>query len=185
MAFARNHTRANSTDYVRMTVAEAAKATGGLISIMTPEQVAQLHHNSQRVELVGQVVSETPDPSDSENPNWKPRSFNLVGETGAADAIPISVKVDIEGLNRKERQFIIDYCYSFSVTPCRATVLGALDEIVGERDPFFSKAGIVADEVSIKPVDRDMATADGRISEKLLYELFRMRTSTAHESQAK
>jgi hypothetical protein len=68
--------------------------------------------------------------------------------------------LDIESLNRDVRQFIIEHCDPVSaewgylpLTRCKVTVLGHIDEIVGQLTDDVAVVGIVADEVDILPLE--------------------------------
>jgi hypothetical protein len=67
-------------------------------------------------------------------------------------------------------QFIVDHCYSLSVTPCRATVLGHVDEIVGRSSAWLTYLGVVADQVDIVPLDWNTAFREGFLSTRSLIE---------------
>jgi len=84
-------------------------------------------------------------------------------EKGGNPVMPTTINLDIESLNRHERQFIIDHCcplwaaepvstLAAVISPCRATVWGHFDEIVGRRAGEIRYVGIVADQVDIAPL---------------------------------
>ena len=118
------------------------------------------------------IVTHTPDLSDNVGQTtWEPHYFTIESEAHPANALPDAVNLDIESLNRFERQFIINHCGGlFSMTPCHATVLGHVDEIVGRRSLAFSYMGIVADQVDIEALDRGTANPDGMPSMRFLIE---------------
>ena len=78
------------------------------------------------------------------------------------------VNLDIESLNRHERQFIIDHCHPLWATPCRATVFGHFDEIAGRRSAELKYVGIVADQVDIEPLTWNTARPDWDVSTRSL-----------------
>jgi hypothetical protein len=94
-------------------------------------------------------------------PRCSPRSL-LVPQ------LPTTINLDIESLNRHERQFIIDHCHPVWATPCRATVLGHVDEIVGRRSAWVSYVGMVADQVDIEPLNWSTARPDWLLSTRSL-----------------
>ena len=125
----------------------------------------------KRVKISGIIVSREPDTDAGQDDRTEPRYFVLEAETHPQDTIPSSVNLDIESLNRYERQFIIDHCYALVVTPCRAAVLGKVDEIVGRRSLGLTYLGIVADQIDIKALDWSCANPNGLLSDRTILEI--------------
>ncbi len=161
----RGTTRVDETAYVPISIREAAELSrGGMLSFVSQAEADNLPANGRRVNLTGVIDMHTPEPGDGGE-----RYFTLDGEARAKGELPDSVNLDIESLNRHERQFILDDCGDlFSTTPCRATVLGHVGEIVGRRSFAFTHTGIVADAVKIEPLNRSTARPDGMPSPRAL-----------------
>jgi hypothetical protein len=143
-------TQAKETSYPNWNMEEAAKMTGSLVGfIVGPIDRATFPAKGWSARLVGIVVTHDPDSEDG-----VPRYFTLepvmpqdFSQMGIDDknirewAMRPTLNLDIESLNRHERQFIIDRCHFQSATPCRATVLGHIDEIVGRGDGWITYTG--------------------------------------------
>ena len=71
----------------------------------------------------------------------------------AKNAIPASIDLDIESLNRDERQLIQSHCEIVSFTECRVVVLGHIGRISERGDAYIEYRGIVVDQVDIRPID--------------------------------
>jgi hypothetical protein len=84
--------------------------------------------------------------------------------------MPTGINLDIESLNRHERQFIVDHCHPVWATPYRAAVFGHFDEIVGRRSARLSYVGIVADQVDIEPLMWSTARPDWELPTRSLME---------------
>jgi hypothetical protein len=168
-------TVAKDTDYPSATIAEVAKLIGlSLSGMMLKQQDTPIPGKGRPFKLSGVIVSNEPDPDEKQS---EPRYFTLEKEDstltipdGPDEAIKFmsehSINLDIESLNRYERQFIIDHCnFLISVTKrvpptytsilghgCRATVLGHIDEIPGRSSAYFGYVGLIADQVDIEPL---------------------------------
>ncbi len=190
-ALASGKTHATETDYPTWSIEEVEKVVGGALGlIIDPKDSATFSAKGRPAKVFGIIVTNEPDPEDNPDERaWKPRYFTLetvapppseIARRIAANEefMPETVNLDIESLNRHERQFIIDHCHSLSVTPCRATVLGHIDEIVGLRDLFHTTAGIVADQVDIQPLEWSTAFPDGFPSMRSLIEQSKSGQST-------
>ena len=183
-------THANDTDYPSRSIEEVYEVAGGLLGfIIGPIDSATFPAKGRPAILFGLVVTNEPDPDDSpDGRKSEPRYFTLETEMRPPSAAAtheaanelsrrarrstqmcrncprLQINLDIESLNRHERQFIIDHCHFVSATPCRATVLGHLDEIVGRRDALSrwrTYTGIVADQVDIEPLNWATARPNG------------------------
>jgi hypothetical protein len=121
----------------------------------------------------------TPDPEgDPDQRIWEPRYFSLetemvlrsttANEKGQNPVMPTTINLDIESLNRHERQFIIDHRRPLWVTPCRASVLGHFNQIVSRHSDWTSYVGIVADQVDIAPLTWGTARPDWVLSSRSL-----------------
>ncbi len=179
-ALASGKTHANDTNYPSRSIEEVEKVAGGMLGfIIRPKTDATIPAKDEPAKLFGIIVAHEPDPDDyPDERTWKPRYFTLETETPPSSAtvahqsgkevsMPTMVNLDIESLNRYERQFIVDHCYSLSVTPCRATVLGHIDEIVGRSSAWATYLGVVADQVDIVPLDSSTAFLEGFLSTRI------------------
>ena len=159
-------------DYPIGSIDEVAKDAGGILGLVISTDPAMFPSKGRRVKLSGVIITHEPDPDDSPDERISgPRYFTLDGETHRPDTMPETVNLDIESLNRYERQFIVDHCHFLSVTPCRATVLAHIDEIVGRRSMGFTYIGIVADQIDIEPLDWSRANPEGMPSMRMLMEI--------------
>jgi hypothetical protein len=111
----------------------------------------------------------------SSGPRYVTMETEMLPSTAAAGrqssseiVMPTTVNLDIESLNRYERQFIVDHCQPLWATPCRATVFGHFDEIVGRRSEALSYVGIVADQVDITPLTWSTARPGWMLSSRAL-----------------
>jgi hypothetical protein len=169
-------THANDTNYPSRSIEEVEKVAGGMLGfIVGPKDGVTIPAKGQRIKLFGVIVTNEPDPEDG--PGERTRYFTLETETPSPSAavahqsavsMPATVNLDIESLNRYERQFITDHCHSLSVTPCRATVLGHIDAIVGRSSAWQTYLGVVADQVDIVPLDGSSAFREGFLSTRTL-----------------
>lgn len=153
-------------------ISDAAKEAGGVFGMVFPRSGEKVATSGRRIKLRGLIVTQIPDPDDEPGEKtWEPRYFTLDEETHNPKEMPASVNLDIESLNRYERQFIIDHCAFLSVTPCRATVFGHIGEIVGRRADGVTYVGVIADQVDVEPLDWGRANPDGIPSTWLLQDL--------------
>jgi hypothetical protein len=138
-------TRANG-EYPSRSIEDAYKAEGSILGfIFDPVDGATFPAKGLPAKVAGVIVTHEPDPDDSPDERTsEPQYFTLETEMLAPSAtaarqavnelpIPTTINLDIESLNRHERQFIIDHCHLLWATPCRVTVIGHFDEIVGRR----------------------------------------------------
>src|ERR1700676_4070440 len=155
-ALAAGKTKADEADYPSLSIEDASKAVGGILGmIFGPVNSVTFRANGRPAKLVGLIVSHEPDPQDDPRPPdqraWQPSYFTLesemgwqraASEKGGNPVMPTTINLDIESLNRHERQFIIEHCrplwaagpvstLAAVISPCRATVWGHFDEIVG------------------------------------------------------
>lgn len=163
-AIASGKTRANKPDYPSRSLTDVEKATGGqvglIIGIIGPINSTTFPAKGQLAKLSGVIVTHEPDPDETDP---EPRYFTLETEGVPPDlsdekdikkfADRPAVNLDIESLNRYERQFIIDHCQLQTMTPCLAVVLGHIDEIVGRTVKGVTHVGVVVDEVDISPLE--------------------------------
>jgi hypothetical protein len=170
-----------SGDYPRWSIEDAFEAAGGMLGLVIgPPDGTTFPAKGRPAKVVGVIVTHEPDPDDSPDERTsEPRYFTLETEMLPRSATlddqaikqlaerPV-VNLDIESLNRRERQFIVDHCHPVWATPCRATVLGHLDEIVGRRSAGVSYIGIVADQVDIEPLTWSTARPDWELSTRSL-----------------
>jgi hypothetical protein len=181
-AVASGKTRANG-NYPNQRIKEVYQAAGGMLGfIIGPVDDATFPAKGLPAKVFGVIVTNEPDPDDSpEERTSEPRYFTLETETLPPSATlddqaikelaerPV-VNLDIESLNRHERQFIIDHCHHVWTTPCRAAVFGHFDEIVGRRSAGFTHVGIVADQVDIEPLNWSTARPGWGLSTRSLME---------------
>jgi hypothetical protein len=164
-ALAAGKTRANG-NYPSRSLKEVFEAAGGVLGVIIgPLDGATFPAKGLPAKVFGVIVANEPDPDDSPDERIsEARYFTLETEMPPPSATlddqaikelaerPV-LHLDIESLNRHERQFIIDHCHPVWTTPCRATVLGHADEIAGRRSAGFTHVGIVADQVDIEPLN--------------------------------
>lgn len=170
-ALAAAKTKANEADYPSLNIEDAAIAAGGIMGMVFGSVNSVTFPAKNRpAKLVGLIVSHQPDPEDDPNQRtWQPRSFTLesemgwqrsTSEKGGNPVMPAIINLDIESLNRYERQFIIDHCrplwaaeavstLAAVISPCRAAVWGHFDEIVSRRAGEIRYIGLVAEQVDI------------------------------------
>jgi len=170
-------TRADEGDYPSLSIGAAYEAAGGMLgSPIGPLDGTTFPAKGRPAKIVGVIITNEPDPNEQ---SWEPRYFTLESEMLQSSAaashpdelkMPYTINLDIESLNRHERQFIIDHCYRLWATPCHATVFGHFDEIVGRRSLGlrFRYVGIVADRVDIEPLTWSTARPDGFLSTRSL-----------------
>lgn len=188
-ALAAGKTKANEADYPSLSIEDASKAAGGTLGMVSgPVNSMTFPAKGRSAKVVGLIVSHEPDPQDDpDQRTWEPRYFTLESETGWQRAatekggnpvMPTTINLDIESLNRHERQFIIDRCrplwaaepvstLTAVISPCRATVRGHFDEIVGRREGEIRYVGIVADQADIAPLTSNAARS-GMLSDRSL-----------------
>jgi len=159
-------TRTTDADYENRSLEAVARMAGGSLGFIMSNDATTFQSKGQRVKSNGVIVTNEPDPDNSE-----PRYFTLEAETHLQDTMPTAVNLDIESLNRYERQFVVDHCYTLSVTPCRATVLGKLDKIVGRGSADLAYVGIVTDQINIEVLDPKRANPIGMPSDRVLSEI--------------
>jgi hypothetical protein len=175
-ALASGRTRANESDYPSLSLQDASEKVGGSFGWA----FGQVDNTTfpalgQPVKLVGVIVSDEPDQDD---PQRFERYFTVGAEmqpppagqkTADNPEMPLMINLDIESSNRHERQFITDHCRPAWVTPCRATVFGHFNEIVGRRHSSgLGYIGIVADQVNIEPLNWSTARPGWMLSARSL-----------------
>ena len=117
----------------------------------------------QKYKLAGRIITNTPDPSDSENEykTWEPQTFDLWAPMPKAKNVMADiVKLDIDSLNRDERAFIKDRCGIISYVRCDAVIFGHVGTVQEERDIGLRYRGMIVDEVIINPIDAKSAASD-------------------------
>jgi hypothetical protein len=189
---ASGRTVAKDADYPSARIEDVAKITGGEMGFKSREELKSFAAKGRRFKLTGVIVSHETDLDDPpDERQTEPRYFTLVTETPPPESPPrdieaeakalanwsmtSAVNLDIESLNRFERQFIVDHCkFLFSVAlqaqrtfdsvaghGCRATVLGHVDEIVGRSLTWgtggISYVGLVAEQIDIQPLNLNTA----------------------------
>ena len=182
-ALAAGKPRANVNDYPSRSIEDAYKAAGGMLGfIVGPVDGATFPAKGLPAKVIGVITTNEPDSDDSPDERQsEPRYFTLESEmlplppSEKLDDRAIKeltdrpvVNLDIESLNRHERQFIIDHCHPLWATPCRATVFGHFDEIAGRRSAELKYVGIVADQVDIEPLTWNTARPDWDVSTRSL-----------------
>jgi hypothetical protein len=144
------------TDYLGWTLEKVAKSVNGARGLgMTLD--ANFPSKGLAIKVVGLVITHQYDPHyytlDADSPPATSRNGD--------EATRWSVNLDIEALSPIERQFIIENCFERSVTPCRATVLGHLGEIVERSEGTIKYVGVVADQMDIQPLTWNTAFPSG------------------------
>jgi hypothetical protein len=170
-------TRADEGSYPSLSIDGAYEAAGGMLGfIIGPLDGTTFPAKGRHAKIVGVIITNEPD--QNERPS-EPRYFTLEteilpsGVTAAhqgADKVTMSttINLDIDSLTRYERQFIVDHCHHLWATPCRATIFGHFDEIVGRRSELVRYVGIVADQVDIEPLNWSTARPDWFLSARSL-----------------
>jgi hypothetical protein len=163
VALEKDKTRTDVRDYSSESIEDVAKVTGGnLLGLIMPNDTTAFRAKGQRVKFSGVIVTHEPDP---DNPPIEPRYFTVQSEFHIQNAAPSTAKtdvtmptivnLDIESLNRYERQFMIDHCADQITTPCKAAVFGRIDEIVGRRSGGLRYIGVLADQIDIEALNTD------------------------------
>jgi hypothetical protein len=159
-AFARNRTIASESDYAPANIHDVSKALGGIASFTLGNGRVALEGKSFK--LSGRIITETPDPNedsgggddDSSDRTWQPQTYQLWSAIPKAkDAMPDIVNLDIESLNRDERQFIQKHCGIVSLTQCNGTIWGHVGRINEGDDTPLHSGGVVVDQMEIAPID--------------------------------
>ncbi len=157
---ATNKTVAQEADYTPASIRDVSKALGGIAAIILPKGHFPLE--GRRFKVLGRIITETPDPSDSSGdtdsdndpPAWQPRTYQLWGPfPKAKNAMPDTVQLDIESLNRSERQFIQNHCEMVSLTECNAVIWGHAGRISEGDNSGIQYRGLVVDQVEIQAID--------------------------------
>ena len=150
-------TIAESADYRPASINDIARATGGAFPSISAD--ANFPLKGQHFKIIGRIVTNIPSPEDkdsgsSDEPQWKPRTYQLVGEMPKEQKaeIPI-INLDIESLNRDERQFIQDHCEMLSFTACNAEIFGRVDHTSQKDGTDLDYRGIVVEQADIQPID--------------------------------
>jgi hypothetical protein len=181
--------KTNEADYPSLSIEDASKAAGGIQDmVFGPVNRLTFPAKGRFAKVVGLIVSHEPDPQDEpDQRTWQPRYFTLesemgwqrvASEKGGNPVMPTTINLDIESLNRHDRQFIIDHCrplwaaepvsmLASVISPCRGTVWGHFDEIVGRQAAEIRYVGIVADQVDIAPLTSS-AARPGMLSNRSL-----------------
>ena len=159
-ALATNMTVAKEADYTLTSIRDVSRALGGMVAFIFPKDHFPLE--GRRFKLAGRIITETPDPSDSSGdtdsdsdpPAWQPRTYELWGPFPKGKGVMAdTVRLDIESLNRSERQFIQDHCEMVSLTECNAVVWGHAGRISEGDNSGIQYRGIVVDQVEFQAID--------------------------------
>lgn len=159
-ALAGNRTDVPESDYAPANIHDISKALGGIVPIMSGSGHVALE--GRRFKLTGRIITETPDPNDdgrsgdddSSDKTWQPQTYQLWGAMPKAkDVMPDIVTLDIESLNRAERQLIQKHCEMVSLTECHAIVWGHVGRVGQEDNSPLQYGGVIVDQVEIQPID--------------------------------
>lgn len=153
-----NKTIAKTENYKSANIGDISKTLGGIAPILLTNTHFPLE--GARLKLVGRLITNTPDPNDEESaerdnaPAWQPQTYQLwSGFSKAKNVMPIMIDLDIESLNRDERQFIRTHCEIVSLTQCNAIVWGHVGRISENENSGFQYRGIVVEQIDIRPID--------------------------------
>ncbi len=110
---------------------------------------SRLPLEGQRFRLAGVIVTEAPDSADDHKyyELWSDFPKKQGGK------LPVVVPLDIESLNRNERQFIKTFCDTdlWPSPTCRAVIYGHIGTIADQGIADVIVRGLVADEVDFTP----------------------------------
>lgn len=158
-ALSSNRTAASESKYAPGNIHDVSKALGWIVPITLGNGHVALE--GERFKLTGRIITETPDPNedsggddDSSDRTWQPQTHQIWGAMPKAkDAMPDTVSIDIESLNRDERQFIEKHCEIISLTECNGTIWGHVGRISQADNSPLQYSGVIVDQVEIKPID--------------------------------